>query len=258
MKRPFMHPALRQKIQRLKLLSSFLRGLAVTQLEEVREGRLLDNIRAALRGETNDISWAELLETRAGQVPEKPFLLYRNERFTYREMNENANRIAHFLLDMGFIKGQGIGIFMRNSPRFLDVFFGAQKLGLYLVPINPELKGDGLAYLVNHSDIKGLVLDAELTPSIEPVVDQLKNITHYIINDIEPEAAGFPIPDSMIRLSRAYTRPVSNPDVYFKRDNICVIMYTSGTTGRPKGVVYRYNKTKVKLLFSGTGAFEGR
>ena len=248
MKRPFMHPALRQKIQRLKLLSSFLRGLAVTQLEEVREGRLLDNIRAALRGETNDISWAELLETRAGQVPEKPFLLYRNERFTYREMNENANRIAHFLLDMGFIKGQGIGIFMRNSPRFLDVFFGAQKLGLYLVPINPELKGDGLAYLVNHSDIKGLVLDAELTPSIEPVVDQLKNITHYIINDIEPEAAGFPIPDSMIRLSRAYTRPVSNPDVYFKRDNICVIMYTSGTTGRPKGVVYRYNKTKVKLL----------
>ncbi len=237
-----------QKLQKLRLLTAALRGFIRIQAEEIREGRFFANIRAGRSGETNDISWSQLLETRAKQVPDKKFLLYRDEAFTYRQMDDNANRIAHFLAGLGFGNGKGLGIFMRNSPRFLDIFFGAQKIGMYLVPINPELKGDGLAYLINHSDIKGLVIDAELQDSIEAVSDQLENIDQMIVNDIEPESDNFSIPDKMIRLSRAYTKPKHNPGIGHHREDICLIMYTSGTTGRPKGVVYRYNKTNVRLL----------
>lgn len=236
------------KIQKMKLLKTALAALVKVSYEELREGRLMDILNAKRKGETHDISWAQLLTTRARQVPDKPFLLYRDERVTYRQMDERANQIAHFLLGKGYGKGQGIGIYMRNSPRFLDVFFGVQKIGMYLVPINPELKGDGLAYLINHSDIKCIVMDAELQDSIGTISDRLGHIRHLIVNDIEEESKPFRIPDDRIRLSAAYSEPSYNPGVGHNQEDMCLIMYTSGTTGRPKGVVYRYKKTNVRLL----------
>jgi crotonobetaine/carnitine-CoA ligase len=237
-----------QKLQKVKLVTSAVSGFIRIQFEEIREGRFFANIKARRSGDSNDISWGQLLESRAKQIPGKNFLLYRDEAFTYRQMDENANRIAHFLAELGFGNGKGLGIYMRNSPRFLDIFFGAQRIGMYLVPINPELKGDGLAYLINHSDIRGLIIDAELQDSIKAISGQLENIDHMIVNDIEPEAGNFSIPDNMIRLSLAYTKPKHNPGIGYNREDICLIMYTSGTTGRPKGVVYRYKKTNVRLL----------
>lgn len=241
-------PALKQKINKAKLLFSVLTALVRIQTEELRAGRLWHNIKAKRNGDTNDISWAELLESRADQVPNKPFLLYRDESFSYCEMDRNANRIASFLIDLGYGRGKGIGIYMRNSPRFLDIFFGIQKIGAYLVPINPELKGDGLSYLINHSDITCIFTDAELQSSIDMVSDSFENVTDIIVNDIEKEAEPYEIPESSIRLSSAYKHPFDNPGIGYNKEDICLIMYTSGTTGRPKGVVYRYKKTNVRLL----------
>ena len=156
-----------QKFQQLKLLKNAVIGIFKIIGEQIRYGKFFADIKAKINGDTSDLSWAELLERRAGQVPSKNFLLYRDETFTYQQMDENANRMANFLLEHGGGRGKGLGIFMRNSPRFLDVFFGAQKIGMYLVPINPELKGDSLVYQINHSDIQGLVLDAELLGSFQ-------------------------------------------------------------------------------------------
>jgi crotonobetaine/carnitine-CoA ligase len=236
------------KLQQLKLLKSALLGFLKLTIEEIQQGRFIQTFKAKKAGETNDISWAELLETRANQVPSKTFLLYNDESFTYRQMDENANQMANFLLKHGGGKGKGLGIFMRNSPRFLDVFFGAQKIGMYLVPINPELKGDGLAYLINHSDIESLVIDAELIESIDSIAGQIDGVKTVIVNNIEKEADGIPIPEEMILLSRVYEMPKKNPGIGYNRDDKCLIIYTSGTTGRPKGVVYRYKKSSVKLL----------
>ncbi len=246
-KRKMNHSTAR-KFQKLKLLKSALAAFFKVYLEELREGRMVANIKAKRAGDTNDISWAKLLETRARQMPDKHFLLYRDEAVTYRQMDERANQIAHFLLGLGYGKGKGLGIYMRNSPRFLDIFFGVQKLGMYLVPINPELKGDGLAYLIDHSDIEGIVLDAELQDSLEAVADRLGRLKHVIVNDMEKEAKPFRIPDNRLLLSAGYAQPVHNPGIGHNREDVCLIMYTSGTTGRPKGVVYRYKKTNVRLL----------
>ncbi len=237
-----------QKLQRLRLLKAAIASFLRIQAEEIREGRFFANIAAKRQGRTNDISWAQLLETRAKQVPSKIFLRYREEKFTYRQMDENANRMANFLLKAGGGKGKGLGIFMRNSPRFLDVFFGAQKIGMYLVPINPELKGDGLAYLINHSDIEFLVMDAELISAITPVRNLLTTISQFIVDDIEPEADGISLPDDLVRLSGAYEHAPKNPGIGHNPYDMCLIIYTSGTTGPPKGVVYRYQKSSVRLL----------
>lgn len=236
------------KIQRLKLLMAALAGAVRMAAEDIREGRFVRNISAKWRKEAADISWAELLESRARQVPDKTFLLYEEERYTYKEMDENANRAANFLLAHGGGKGKGLGIFMKNSPRFLDIFFGAQKIGMYLVPMNPELKGEGLAYLINHSDIEMLAADAELVPSVETIAEPLERVSTFIVDDIEEGGAGSQMPAHYVNLSEAYHMAPEHPGVGYNPDDMCLIIYTSGTTGPPKGVVYRYKKSSVRLL----------
>ncbi len=241
-------PTWEQKRQQFRLLKRAAGALARLTLEDIRQGWFFKTIAARRKGTTADISWAELLEARAKQMPSKRFLLYRDETYTYREMDENANRVAGLLLKHGGGRGKGLGIFMRNSPRVLDLFFGAQKIGMYLVPINPELKGDGLAYLINHSDMEYLAVDAELLGSLRAVHGRLERVKTVIVDDVEKEAEGIDLPGEMILLSAAYALPPDNPGVGYNPDDICLIIYTSGTTGPPKGVVYRYRSSSVKRL----------
>ncbi len=226
-----------------------LAGLTAFFANETRHGRLLATLKKVTGKQAADISWAELLERNAAEVPDKTFLLYREESYTYRAMDDNANRLANFLLGLGGGQGRGVGILLKNSPRFLDIFFGCQKIGMYAVTINPELKADGLAYVVNHSDIDMLVVDAELLPTLETAAAKFEKLKTVIVNDVEAEADGIDVPEGMENLSRAYADyPAQNPGIGYRPDDVCMIMYTSGTTGPPKGVVYRYNKTSVTMM----------
>jgi len=202
-----------------------------------------------------DMSWADLLEERAAQIPDKTFLLYEQERYTYREMDQNANKVANLMAAFGGGKGKGIGIFMKNSPRYLDVFFGVQKIGMYIVPLNPELKGDGLQYVIDHSDVEFLVVDGELFETLDAVKKELPKLKHIFVNDCEPDSKDLNVPFGTKRLSAANDYPGTNPGVGYHPEDMCLIMYTSGTTGRAKGVVYRYGRSTVKKLSILSGLF---
>ena len=224
--------------------------------EEISRGTLMKN----LEGIGNfkipvDMSWAALLEERAAQVPDKYFLLYEDERFTYRQMDQNANKIANLIKSFGGGKGKGIGIFMKNSPRYLDVFFGVQKIGMYIVPLNPELKGDGLQYVIDHSDVEFLVVDGELFDTFAAVKKHLPKLKHVFVNDCEPDSKNIKVPFGIKKLSSAAEQSNVNPGVGYNPKDMCLIMYTSGTTGRAKGVVYRYGRSSVKKLSLLSGLF---
>ncbi|MFO7557721.1 MAG: AMP-binding protein [Desulfobacterales bacterium] len=238
----------KQKIQTLRLLLNAVSGLIRFVREEAGRSGWRTTLSGLRQGALEDMSWAELLEERARQVSNKSFLLYKDEAITYKQMDQNANRVANFLLENGGGQGKGIGIYMRNSPRYIDTFIGAQKIGMYVVTINPELKGEGLLYIINHSDIDFLLLDAELIDAYSPVAGQLENVKHVIVNDVETEAEGINLPDSMLKFSRAYGLSTENPKIGYNPDDMCLIIYTSGTTGPPKGVVYRYRRSTVKRL----------
>ncbi len=238
------------RTQTARLLLRTVRSIAIFLKEEARRGTLMTNLKGfSAKDIVEDMSWSDLLEERACMVPDKTFLMYKNERFTYAQMDANANRMANFLLSKGGGKGLGLAIFMKNSPRFLDIFFGAQKIGMYLVPLNPELKGDNLKYVIEHSDVSFLALDAELLDGFTPIASSVK-LKGVFVDDIEEESRGFSIPSSIIRLSEAYAPRASTvkPKTGYNKQDMCLIMYTSGTSGRRKGVVYRYYNTTVKKL----------
>jgi crotonobetaine/carnitine-CoA ligase len=223
--------------------------------DELSRGTLVKNLEGISRVKIPvDMSWAALLEERAAQVPDRTFLLYENERYTYQEMDQNANKMANLLKSYGGGKGKGLAIFMKNSPRYLDIFFGAQKIGMYLVPLNPELKGDGLQYVIDHSDVEFLVVDGELFHTLEAVKNNLSKIKHIFINDIEPDVQQINAP-GIKKLSEVKNQSGANPGVGYNLEDMCLIMYTSGTTGRAKGVVYRYGRSSVKKLSLLSGLF---
>ena len=233
--------SLTTKIQTAKLALRTVRSIAILLKEEWRRGTLMTNLKGFSEQDiVQDMSWADLLEERAGIVPDKIFLMYKNERFTYAQMDANANRMANFLLSRGGGKGLGVAIFMKNSPRFLDIFFGAQKIGMYLVPLNPELKGDNLQYVIEHSDVSFLALDAELLGGFTPIASSVK-LKGVIVDDIEEESQGFPVPSDAIRLSEAYAPRILaiKPKAGCNKNDMCLIIYTSGTSGRRKALTRR-------------------
>lgn len=231
------------------------RSLVLFFIDEYRRGTLRENLKSIKQARgisvAVDMSHADLLEEKVAkpELAGKVFLRFRDESFTYREMDQNANRLANHLAGKGGKRGVGLAIMMKNSPRWLDVFFGLEKLGMYLVPVNVALRHDQLAYILDNSEASILVIDHDLLEHYQAVAEKVPGIEQVIVNT-ERAPEGYQVPDDMERLEAAYG-PGSNPARPPGRpapDDLCIIMYTSGTTGLPKGVVYRYNSTNVKPL----------
>jgi len=230
------------------------RSLALFMADEYRRGTLRENLRSMAKGKSvtamaRDMSHAELLEEKAAKLGNKPFLYFKDEVLSYRAMDMNANRMANFLNARGGGPQIGLAIIMKNSPRWLDVFFGMEKLGMYGVPVNVALRGDQLAHVLNNSQGSYLVIDHDLLPYYQAVADKLEGIKRVFVNT-EGAPADFSLPDDMESLDEAYGphSDSSKPSVRYNPEDLCVIMYTSGTTGLPKGVVYRYKNSTVKPL----------
>ena len=230
-----------------------LRSAALFLADEFRRGTLLVNLRSITKARglsiAADMSHAELLEERAARLGDKTFLAFKDESFTYDETDRNANRVANFLRGTGGGPGAGLAIIMKNSPRWLDVFFGLEKLGMYAVPVNVGLRGDQLAHVLNNSDARFVVIDHDLLTHYEAVADTLENVEVVVVNTLGAPA-GYELPIGMVELGAAYgpRSDDSKPAVAYNPDDLMAIMYTSGTTGLPKGVVYRYGSSGVKMI----------
>jgi carnitine-CoA ligase len=201
-------------------------------------------------------NWATLLEDQAAQFKDKAFLylVYQDRSISYTDMDRNANRVANYLLKIGAKPADGIATLMNNSPEFLDIFFGIQKIGMYVNTVNTSLRGDQLAYTIDSSDTKYLAIDYDLLDVYETVKDRLPKVERILVNTLEAPA-GFAVPAGMTDLKEAFAVdiPTDKPAITFDENSILMLMYTSGTTGLPKGVVMRYNKNiidRVRVLAS--------
>ena len=196
-------------------------------------------------------NWATLLEEQAAKQKDKTFIyiVYQDRSVSYKDMDLNANKVANYLLKLGAVPGDGIATLMNNSTEFLDIFFGIQKIGMYVNTVNTSLRGDQLAYTIDNSDTKYLVVDHDLLDVYMTVADKTPKVEQVIVNTLEAPD-GFKVPESMIDMKDVYhiDIPTSKPVEEFDESSILMLMYTSGTTGLPKGVVMRYNKNIIDRI----------
>ena len=194
---------------------------------------------------------AEVLAEKARKIDDRVFVLFEEQRITYAQMNERANRVANGLSELEVKPGDGVALMMPNRPEWLYVFFAIQKLGAYVVPVNIALKGDGLAYILNHSEAKVLFVATELAETLGAVREKLTGLRQVIIADAsEAPSDVLPSAAQATTLARLMDAPASELSTAIDPNAIACLMYTSGTTGLPKGVVMRYQAMAQFGLFS--------
>ncbi|MHA2128795.1 MAG: AMP-binding protein [Promethearchaeota archaeon] len=195
---------------------------------------------------TPTTTFAELVKHKAETVGDKVFMTYIrdfdkgiDEKYTYRDMYVESNRVANGLLNLGLKRGDGISLVQINSPEFLFALFGAYKIGNYVVLVNTGLKGDGLQYIIDHSDSKTLIIHWTLLENYLNIKEQLPKIKHVIV-DINEAPPNFKLPEGILSLQTLMEAPDDNVKIEIKPDDMSLLMYTSGTTGLPKATTSFY------------------
>jgi fatty-acyl-CoA synthase len=184
--------------------------------------------RAVNRTELTPLSF---LERSAYVFPDKPAVVHGQRRYTYGQLGERVNRLASALRSAGLGKQDRVAFLCPNIPAMLEAHFGVPAAGGVLVAINTRLNSDEIDYILRHSGARFLFVDAELEALIKPL--DLPAVRVIRVDDTGDP--GDPYEDFIAGGSPA---PVES--WLQDEDETISINYTSGTTGRPKGVMYTH------------------
>jgi len=191
---------------------------------------------AFLKGKRTDFeSISEMIVTRASEIPDKPYVLFYDDVITYAETNERANKLANYLKAKGIKKGDVVSLLVMNSPEVYYIMFGIQKLGAIAGSINFMLKGPEIAYLLDDSKPRIVFVGSDFIQefargyeqaSHKPaVVEVVTGVEHNV--DLKQEKLSDILADY----------PSDEALVEQKGSDPFLLLYSSGTTGRPKGIL---------------------
>jgi acyl-CoA synthetase (AMP-forming)/AMP-acid ligase II len=181
---------------------------------------------------------ADLFEHAVDAFPDREYLVAEGKRRTFAEMEARANRLAHHLQANGIGPGDHVGIYGYNSVEWVETLWAVFKLRATWININYRYVEDELAYLFENADLKALVYQREFAPRVRGVLEHLPLLQHTIViddgSDADVEGLGsIAFEDAMAQGSPERDFGPRSPDDRY-------ILYTGGTTGMPKGVVWRH------------------
>ena len=160
----------------------------------------------------------------AMRTPDRIALRFADRAWTYRELDEAVSRAAGALLGLGLAKGERVAAYGRNSDAYVIGFLACARAGLVHVPINYNLTGDELSYLLDQSGSRAVLVD----PALAARMDELPSAPEHVLALRDAEGS---------LLARAAAGPVPTINVEVAESDLAQLLYTSGTTSRPKGAM---------------------
>ena len=168
--------------------------------------------------------------------PDHPALVFENETITWSELDHRTDRVVNALHEMGLTKGDRIATILANSIEVIEIYQAVARAGFVAVPLSPLLRGDGLVNLLDDSGATAVVTMGKMVEHIDAVRERLPGIPNANYLLIDDEAPGYRSFRQVV-----ISAPNLRPDpVAISRDDIFNIIYSSGTTGLPKGIVHTH------------------
>jgi len=204
----------------------------------------------------------QLWHTPLAQAPDQEIVYRDLKRFTYRQLRERVGRLASGLARLGVAAGDTVGVLDWDSNRFLEAYFAVPMMGAVLQTVNVRLPPEQVAYTIDHAGASVLLVNDDFVPMLEGIRHQLPKVRHLILlsDRADPQAGGLSFIGDYEELLRGASPDYGFPD--FDENRLATIYYTSGTTGRPKGVSFSHRHlvlhSLAELAFFGMAAKQGR
>ena len=181
---------------------------------------------------------AEFLDISSAVVPERAALICGEGRYSYGEMAAAVTKLANAFQALGLSRGEHVGVMSVNSAEYVITYYACAKLGLVFVPLNYRAKNEELAYMLNTSEVKALFISDRYIDLCEQLRPELTSVEHYVVLETKRDGLLY------------YPELVAggSGDFVFTEiddDDPTILMYTSGTTAMPKGVVVSYGDLTV-------------
>ncbi|MFI6338927.1 long-chain fatty acid--CoA ligase [Streptomyces sp. NPDC050535] len=188
-------------------------------------------------------NFASILDYHLAQRPDSVVVIQEKQRLTVRELHERVNRLAAGLAGLGIGRGDVVALLLYNQPEFLELMYAASRLGAVFLPLNYRLSEAEWQYILGHAQAKAIITDPEFVPALERSAGCLTDLEHRILVGDAPTGRWTGYEDLLARHTGAAVDPV---DV--GPDDLQRLMYTSGTTSRPKGVRITHGNVQAKNL----------
>jgi len=179
-------------------------------------------------------TFREALALAARENPDKPWLHFEDQVYTFREMQSAVSRLANGLQRLGVAKGDKVCFYLPNCAEFILSMFAVTELGAVFVPANYMYKEDELRYVVDHSDARSLICHSNNVATVRNILADCPKVKDVVV--VGDGATGHEIP--FRSLLEGPATPGERPEI--TGDDVAAILYTSGTTGRPKGVMLHH------------------
>ncbi len=192
---------------------------------------------------------ADLAEHAIDAVPDRVALISGDEQLTYAQLEEKANRLAHYLIDQGVQKDDKVGLYCRNRIEIVIAMLGIVKAGAILVNVNYRYVEGELRYLFDNSDMVALVHERQYADRVANVLPDTPNVKTVLVvedgSDVDYQRYGG------VEFYSAIAQGAPERDFGERSADAIYLLYTGGTTGFPKGVMWRHEDI-YRVLFGGT------
>lgn len=195
---------------------------------------------------------ADLAEHAIDAVPDRTALIGGDQQLTYAQLEEKANRLAHYLIDNGVKKGDKVGLYCRNRIEIVIAMLGIVKAGAILVNVNFRYVEGELKYLFDNSDMVALVHERRYADRVDNVLPETPNVkTILVVEDGTEGPADDYLRYGGVDFYSALAQGAPERDFGPRSADDIYLLYTGGTTGFPKGVMWRHEDI-YRVLFGGT------